>query len=228
MTIYIKRDNLREYEIPLENPTLLQALKYIKSELDRTLSYNSSCGSSVCGSCAVRVDSKERLACAHRLVGGEVIEPLRNTKVIRDLVVDSHYPLSFNQKVQTWLIPQSDKIELTQESEAATKLQSNCILCMACFSACPVYEVNHNFIAPFTFTRALRYLKDARCKDEIPILSLLQTDGIYECTLCGECSAACPQDISSKDDVVALRNLSAMSGFVDPNFLSSFGGGLEF
>ncbi len=228
MIVKIARESVVEYTIDLQEPTLLEALVHIKESVDTSLTFSSNCASSVCGSCAVRVNSKEVLACSYKLKDGDLVEPLRNLKVLRDLVVDIEPALECNSRAKTWLVPLASPVKQDSTDEAKTLPMSNCILCMACYSACPVYATQPDFLAPFSQTRTLRYTLDKRCEDRAEQLKNVQQAGIYDCTLCGECSVVCPQGISSKDDIVVLRNLSAMEGFVDPNFLSNFGSGLEF
>jgi fumarate reductase iron-sulfur subunit len=231
MKISIRRgDELVAYELKDTDTTLLKILDEIKENMDNTLTYNSGCKSSVCGSCAMRVNSKEVLACSHKIKDGDVVEPLKNLEVIRDLVVDMDKAYAFNKKAKTWQSKQRFGVMLTHEDEKANEVQSDCILCASCFSACPVYAVNGEFLGPFSLTRVWRYVSDKREDDEKSKIDNIQTNGVWDCTLCNECSLVCPQGISSKADIEKLRMKSAQYGYMDPNF-SSFGGfdgGLTF
>ncbi len=224
MKIKIQREKLCEYEVDLKQKTLLEVLNEIKSKQDPSLSYSSGCRSSVCGSCSVRVNGKEVLACAYHVQDGDVIEPLRNSEVIRDLVVDMDRAYEFNAKAKAWQSSLSENISLTQEDEKINEIQSDCILCGSCYSACPVYAVNEEFLGPFTLTRVWRYVSDKRETDAKEKIDTIQTNGVWDCTLCNECTVVCPQDISSKADIEKLRARSSMAGYMDPNF-GSFGGG---
>jgi succinate dehydrogenase / fumarate reductase iron-sulfur subunit len=221
------RSEFLEYEIDKEDITLLQALEFIKTKIDNSLSFSSGCNSSICGSCALRVNDKEALACTYKVQDGDVITPLKNQEILRDLISDVQSPLEFIKKANA-----SASIDATMDiSKADSKLnelQSDCILCTSCFSACPVYEVNENFLGPFALSRAFRYAIDKRESKEIDILSSIQQNGIWDCTLCGDCYTACPQHINPKADIEKLRAKSSMNGFMDPNFANSFGGGLDF
>ncbi len=225
MRLSVKKDEgFVEYEVPLEQATLLEALGYIKTRLDATLTYASGCRSSICGSCAMRANGTEVLACAYLPKDGDRIEPLRNAPVIRDLVVDMDKALSFNAKVRAWLEPVTGPVALTPEQEKANEIQSDCILCGSCYSACPVYAVNGEFEGPFALTRSWRYVADARTPNVREKLEAVQTDGIWDCTLCNECVPVCPQGIAPKQDIVMLRTRSGMEGFMDPNLAGGFGG----
>ena len=216
------------FDIGLENATLLEILTHIKTRIDPTLTFASGCRSSICGSCAVRVNGSEVLACSYKPADGDIVEPLRNAPVIRDLVVDMDRALAFNAKAQAWIDPASGEIRITPEEEKANELQSDCILCGACYSACPVYAVNGEFEGPFALTRSWRYVTDARTKNVREKLEAVQQNGIWDCTLCNECVPVCPQGIAPKQDIVMLRTKSGMEGFMDPNLAGGFGGGIDF
>ncbi|MCF6330135.1 MAG: 2Fe-2S iron-sulfur cluster-binding protein [Sulfurimonas sp.] len=226
MKIKIQRQRLTEYEVNLKNPTLLEVLNEIKTTQDNSLTYSSGCKSSVCGSCAMRVNSKEVLACGYKVQDGDIIEPLNNMPIIRDLVVNMDKALGFNKKSITWLNPQANTPELSQDDEKRNALQSDCILCSSCYSSCPVYAVNEEFKGPFSLTRVFKYVSDKREAKPKEKIDVIQLNGIWDCTLCNECTLVCPQGISSKADIEKLRMKSIQFGYSDPNF--SIGGGLDF
>jgi succinate dehydrogenase / fumarate reductase iron-sulfur subunit len=229
MKLSIKRnERTSEYNVALEGATLLELLTHIKTRIDPTLAFASGCRSSVCGSCAMRANGKEVLACSYKPDDGDVIEPLRNAEVLRDLVVDMDRPLAFNARTQAWIDPASGEIRLGPEDEKANELQSDCILCGSCYSACPVYAVNPEFEGPFALTRSWRYVTDARTTEKRSKLEAVQQNGIWDCTLCNECVPVCPQGIAPKQDIAMLRTRSGMEGFMDPSFMGGFGGGLDF
>jgi len=221
------KQELLEYRVDMKDATLLEVLNKIKTKQDSSLSFSSGCRSSVCGSCSMRVNSKEVLACAYKVQDGDLIEPLNNVPVIRDLVVDMDRAYEFNKKAKAWLESITCEPELTQENEKINELQSDCILCASCYSACPVYSVNEEFLGPFALTRVWKYVSDAREESSDSKIDTIQNSGIWDCTLCNECSVVCPQGISSKSDIEKLRSKSAMKGYTDPNF-ANFGGGFGF
>lgn len=224
MKISIKReDSFVEYEVELTNATLLEVLNSIKTHQDNTLSFSSGCRSSVCGSCAMRVNEKEVLACSHKVQNGDKIEPLNNMPVIRDLVVDMDKSLSFNRVAKTWLSKLNEKAELDNQTQLINEVQSDCILCGSCYSACPVYAVNQEFLGPFSLTRVWKYVSDKREEEPQEKIDTIQTNGVWDCTLCNECTVVCPQNISSKADIEKLRVKSTIAGYSDPSFAQNFG-----
>lgn len=230
MKIKVQRESLVEYSVPeLEGATLLEVLNHIKTKIDVTLTFSSGCRSSVCGSCSMRVNSREVLACAYKVQDGDLVEPLKNVEVIRDLVVNMDKALEFNSASKTYLSKQDTTPSLSHDDEKINAIQSDCILCGSCYSACPVYAVNDEFKGPFALTRVWKYVSDKRELDAKEKIDVIQNNGIWDCTLCNECTVVCPQDISSKADIEKLRMKSAQYGYSDPNFANmDFGGGLSF
>ena len=228
MKIKIKRaSGFATYDVDLQDATLLEVLNSIKTKQDSSLAYSSGCRSSVCGSCAMRVNEKEVLACAYKVEDGDVIEPLKNVAVIRDLVVNMDKALETKKRAKTWLKSYNKEAKLTHEDEKINALQSDCILCASCYSACPVYGVNEAFLGPFALTGVWKYVSDKREADSKEKLETIQTDGVWDCTLCNECTLVCPQNISSKADIEKLRMRSTMAGYTDPSFSQNFGGGFN-
>jgi fumarate reductase iron-sulfur subunit len=228
MIIKIQREELAEYDVSLaDGSTLLEVLNYIKTHLDPTLTYSSGCRSSVCGSCAVRVNEKEVLACTYKVQDKDLIEPLKNVPILRDLVVDMDKALEFNAKSKAWIARSETTPDVSKDQEKLNEIQSDCILCGSCYSACPVYAVNPEFKGPFSLTRVYKYVSDARDADAKAKIDVIQNTGIWDCTLCNECTIVSPQAISSKADIEKLRMKSSQYGYMDPNF-GNFGGGLSF
>jgi len=223
MKIAIKRyhnqqTSINSYDVALKSPTLLEALTYINENIDHTLTFNSGCRSSVCGSCAVSVNAKPQLACAYKIQEGDLIEPMRYFEVIKDLVVDHNPAQSTLISSKSYSEPTIPTPLVSQEKEKLNELQSDCILCGVCYSACPVFETNKDFLGPFALTRVWRYVSDDRDSAKQEKIDTIQSQGVWDCTLCAECTIACPQEISSKDDILKLRTKSAQAGYSDPNF----------
>ena len=228
MKVSIKREfDFIEYDVDMSDATLLEVLNEIKTQQDSSLTYSSGCRSSVCGSCAVRVNGKEILACSYKVEDSDSVEPLKNVPVIRDLVVDIRKALETNKRAKAWMSEFDKAAMLTHEDEALNALQSDCILCGSCYSACPVYSVNEEFLGPFALTGVWKYVSDKRELNAADKIDTIQTNGVWDCTLCNECTLVCPQGISSKADIEKLRMKSTMAGYSDPNFANSFGGGFD-
>jgi fumarate reductase iron-sulfur subunit len=227
MRVSIKREfDFIEYDVDMQDATLLELLNRIKTEVDTSLAYSSGCRSSVCGSCAVRVNEKEVLACSYKVQEGDTIEALKNVPLVRDLVVNMDGAYTTNARAKAWISEYNKEAALTHEDEKINETQSDCILCASCYSACPVFAVNGEFLGPFALTRVWRVVSDKREAEPKSKIDTIQTNGVWDCTLCDACTLVCPQGISSKADIEKLRAKSSQYGYMDPNF-GSFGGGFD-
>jgi succinate dehydrogenase / fumarate reductase iron-sulfur subunit len=88
-----KKPHYEEYSIALDQTDrVLDGLNEIKWTQDGTLTYRRSCAHGVCGSDAMRINGRNRLACKVLIkeVGSNhiTIEPMLGFTVIKDLVVD--------------------------------------------------------------------------------------------------------------------------------------------
>ena len=222
MKILIKRFNneslennqINEYEV--KNANLLQSLIEIKKEMDSSLTFRCGCKSGVCGSCAVKVNGTEKLACKTNINDNDFIEAMNNTNIIKDLVVDVSHETFLIKKLNLTINSNIQSTEISQENIKNIDLQSNCILCNSCHSSCPVYEVNKEFLGPFALTRALRYVNDKKLVNKATIVDSIQTNGIWDCTLCSACTLVCPQGIDPKADIMQLQNISVQNGYSNP------------
>ncbi len=205
---------ISEYKVTKTN--LLQALIEIKTKNDNSLTFRCGCKSGVCGSCAVRVNRIEKLACKTILNEFDIIEPIKNSHIIKDLVVDVSHETFLIAKMGLSIDTNIDINKVTQDDIKKVDLQSNCILCNSCYSSCPVYDVNKEFLGPFALTKALRYINDKKLSNKANILNSIQTNGIWDCTLCSACTLVCPQGIDSKSDIMQLQNISIQNGYSNP------------
>jgi len=226
MTLNILRSETNShqtYTLEDNETTLLHALADIKATQDATLTFTAGCRASVCGTCAVRVNGKEELACAYKVQDGDVVEPINYHPLLRDLKVDKNKAKETLLKSTAWL-HSATEASPTPKDEKFTERQTDCILCDSCYSACPVYAVMPDFLGPFALTRAYRYSVDKREGDVKGIIDNIQDNGVWDCTLCGECTLACPKGIDPKMDIMMLRGESLRHGYPDPSFATqSFG-----
>ncbi len=140
----------QSYVVPYrEDWVVLDALNHIKDQMDGTLSYRWSCRMGVCGSCGMMVNGTPKLTCAAFLrdyYPQEIrVEPLVNFPIIRDLVIDMTDFMDKLKSVKPWIIRKDEKpvsegeyLQTPAELEAFHQF-TQCINCMLCYAACPVY-----------------------------------------------------------------------------------------
>ena len=215
------------YTIEDKVTNLLSILVNIKSVQNSSLAFRSGCKSGVCGSCAVIINNKEQLACKTSIKNGDIVSPLKNMPIIKDLVVDNSSQEKFLKQANAQL-QILNKNTVTKQDVIKIDKESNCILCSSCFSSCPVYEVNNNFLGPFALSRVFRYIEDVKELDKKSIINSVQLNGVFDCTLCGNCNIVCPAHIDIKSDIINLQNKSVQYGHSNPNLTNSFNSSLDF
>ena len=197
----------QEYEVPFRQDwAILDALNYVKDQLDGTLSFRWSCRMGVCGSCGMMVNGQPTLTCAaflpSYLPGPIRVEALRFFPIVRDLVVDITDFMNKLKKVKPWIIREEEK-PLSEGEYLQTpneldryKHHSMCINCLLCYAACPVVGLEPSFIGPAAIALAQRYNMDSRDQGAAERLSILSGDeGMWQCTFVGECTEVCPKGV---------------------------------
>ena len=232
MIINIKRFNKEKSPqesidtFEVENTNLLKALIEIKTKKDNSLTFRCGCKSGVCGSCAIRVNGVEKLACKTNISQNDLIEALKNSNILKDLVVNVSHETLLVEKTRSY-ISEIEEFNISQKDIKNIDLQSNCILCNSCYSSCPVYDVNKEFLGPFALTRALRYVNDKKNAHSLDIVDSIQSNGIWDCTLCSACTLVCPQGIDPKADIMQLQNISVQNGYSNP-YTQTMDFGMDF
>ena len=83
------------FDVPYETgASVLDGLIWLRENRDPSLAFRYSCTSAnVCKECTMLIDGETAYACTARLrPGAMTLEPLRNKRVIRDLVTDTLPP----------------------------------------------------------------------------------------------------------------------------------------
>lgn len=189
------------------NERLLDALMNVKRFQDGSLGFRKSCAHGVCGSDAMRINGKNALACKTLIKevaqkDGDTItlEPMRYLPVQRDLIVDQTDFFEKYRAIKPFLIndePVAEKERIqSQEERLRFDDTTNCILCEACYSACPIPAQRPGFIGPAAIAQAYRFLADTRDRgfeERLPVLD--QPEGVWSCENHFECTRCCPRSI---------------------------------
>ena len=202
-----KEPVFQSYAVPFRDDwVVLDALNYLKDEVDGSISYRWSCRMGVCGSCGMMVNGTPKLTCAAFLKdyypGHVRVEPLANFPVERDLIVNITDFVKKLKDVKPFIIrkeekPVSEGEYLQSPAELANYKQfSMCINCLLCYAACPVYGLEPSFVGPAAIALAQRYNLDSRDQGQEQRRDVIfRHEGIWECTFVGECSEVCPKDV---------------------------------
>jgi succinate dehydrogenase/fumarate reductase iron-sulfur protein len=192
--------------------SVLDCLEKIRLEQDPSLMYRHSCHHSSCGTCACKINGKEKLTCLTKVSGpaGEIItlEPLDRFKQIGDLVCDMH---DFYRDISPdWTyLKAADKFnspDLADGIQVYIQLE-NCIECGACVSACPVVSKNRDFMGPAALAAIHNEIKKSALK-KTDLMSLAGGKrGESCCERVLACSRVCPTAVYPARHIADLRRM---------------------
>ncbi len=175
------------------------------------ITYDSNCLEEVCGSCAMIINGRARMACSTLIDNLEQpikIEPLSKFPVVRDLQVDRSVLFENLKKVKAW-VPLDGTYDLgsgpkvmPQEQEIAYPL-SECISCCCCMEVCPQFNEETGFVGAATIAQVRLFnqhptgsvLKEERLR------ALAGDGGIQECGYAQNCVEVCPKRLPLTDSI---------------------------
>ncbi len=211
-----------EFDVPThEHMTVLDALRWVQLNRDSTLSLRHSCLHASCGTCGLRVNGREQLACVCMLAdhGDEItVEPLANLPLLSDLVVEMD---PFYARFPD-LHPIIRVVEVVPETHTPDGHDSyvrleDCIECGICLSSCPVGPPATGFVGPSALYAAQRLLEEPRGSEREDVLAWVgRPEGAWQCTTCMACVDACPAGIELVPAIIDLRRTLVERGDVEP------------
>ena len=210
------RKDYFEIDIDECGPMVLDALIYIKSKIDSSLTFRRSCREGVCGSCSMNIDGTNTLACTKHIkdVKGNIkIYPLPHMKVIKDLVPDLSEAYKQYASVEPWLKstkPSKSEREQLQSPEERKKIDGayECILCFCCSTSCPSYWWNGDqYLGPAALLQAYRWIADSRDESSQSRLeSLKDSFKLYRCHTIMNCTKACPKGLNPAQAISRIKS----------------------
>ena len=183
---------------------VLDLLHKVKYEQDGTLTFRRSCAHGVCGSDAMLINGRNRLACKIRvdqLKGRRItVAPLPGLPVMKDLVVDMESFFAKFRSVQPYLRaddpdPERERRQSAEDREVFDDT-TKCILCAACTTSCPSFWAQPSYVGPAAIVNAHRFIFDSRddhAADRLDVLA--DGDGVWRCRTIFNCTDACPRGI---------------------------------
>jgi succinate dehydrogenase / fumarate reductase iron-sulfur subunit len=184
---------------------VLDLLHKVKYENDGTLTFRRSCAHGICGSDAMMINGRNRLACKIRVdqLGRRVsVAPLPGLKVIKDLVVEMDDFFAKYRSVMPFLMADdSEQLERERPQSPAERARyddtTKCILCAACTSSCPSFWAQPGYVGPAAIVNAHRFIFDSRDEAAGERLDILaDEDGVWRCRTIFNCTDACPRGIN--------------------------------
>lgn len=199
------KSHWENYQVELE-PTdrVLDGIEQIKGHVDGTLALRRSCAHGICGSDAMIINGRNRLACkvlVKDLKQPIALEPMRGFAVEKDLVVDMKPFFAKYRSVQPFLIekeapPEKERLQSPKDRERFDDT-TKCILCGACTTSCPSFWSNPDYVGPAAVVQAHRFLFDSRDQGKEERLKVMNgQDGVWRCRTVFNCVEACPRGIN--------------------------------
>ncbi len=211
------------YKIDLDKcgPMVLDAIIYIKDQVDSGLTFRRSCREGICGSCAMNIGGTNTLACTQGIdefKGDVVINPLPHMLVVKDLVPDLNHVYAQYATIEPWMKTQSTppSKERLQSQEDAQLLNGDdghgpaaCILCFCCSTACPSYWWNADrFMGPAILLQAYRWIADTRDEATGERLDNLEDPfRLYRCHTIMNCTNTCPKGLNPAKAIAEIKKL---------------------
>jgi succinate dehydrogenase / fumarate reductase iron-sulfur subunit len=176
----------------------------VKWEQDGSLTFRRSCAHGVCGSDAMLINGRNRLACKIRVdqLGARriTVAALPGLPVVKDLVVDMDGFFAKFKSMQPFLqaddTPPARERRQSPEDRARYDDTTKCILCAACTTSCPVFWADSAYVGPAAIVNAHRFLADSRDHAHEERLQIMaDANGVWRCRTVLNCVEACPRDI---------------------------------
>jgi len=214
------RPRWQEYVINDVKPTdrILDLLHHVKWYIDGTLAFRRSCAHGICGSCAMRVNGVNKLACKTLVKdnvkrdGGTVqVEPILGLPIVRDLIVDQEPFFKSYRAVMPYFVnhdppPEGERPQSQAQRERYDDT-TKCILCASCTTSCPPFWSNDVYIGPAAIVNAHRFIFDSRdqaAQERLAILS--EENGVWRCRTVFNCTLACPREIKITKAIAEVKN----------------------
>lgn len=202
----------QDFELSVDpKERVLDALHKIKWEIDGSLTFRRSCAHGICGSDAMRINGKNRLACKTLIKdiatpgkNGKpktvTVEAIKGLTVLKDLIVDMDPFFQAYRDVMPFLVttgnePTRERYQSAEDRERFDDT-TKCILCAACTSSCPVFWNDGQYFGPAAIVNAHRFIFDSRDEAGEQRLEILNDkDGVWRCRTTFNCTDACPRGI---------------------------------
>jgi len=191
---------------------VLDALEEIRIKQDSSLMYRHSCHHSSCGTCACKIDGRERLTCITKIkelnAGIITLAPLDGFDVVGDLVVDIS-PF-YNDISEDWrYLKESASGKTGQRPEGIRVFRrfEDCIECGACISACPVTHKKEGFVGPAVLAALSNELKKSPHQSKRLLAVAGNKHGVHLCERAFHCSRVCPTRVHPAKHISDLHAL---------------------
>jgi succinate dehydrogenase / fumarate reductase iron-sulfur subunit len=208
-----RKPHFEEFDCtPEPGATVLDVLIEIRRNRDPSLVLRHSCMHASCGTCGVRINGREALACDTKVAGITAptidVGPLANQRPVADLATDM---VDFYARFEAVGFPLVRSAEAAAGAEppegvkAYTRFE-NCIECGLCLSACPISRTDRSYLGPAALAAAARVADEPRGQPLGPVFALTaEPDSVWRCRDAMQCTAVCPSAVDPARALLGLR-----------------------
>ena len=179
------------------------------------ITYDSNCLEEVCGSCAMVINGRARMACstlADKLEKPIRIEPMTKFPVVRDLAVDRSSMFENLKRMKAW-IPIDGTYDLGEGPRMAPAAQekayplSRCITCGNCLEVCPQVNENNAFVgaAIISQVRLFNMHPTGAMHAHERLDAIMGPNGVADCANAQNCVKTCPKGIPLTESIAEVN-----------------------
>lgn len=177
--------------------------------------WDSNCLEEVCGSCAMNINGRVRMACSaliDKLEQPITLEPMKKFPVSRDLAVDRQRMFNDLKKIKAWIALDGTHNlgpgpRYSQKVQAERYVLSTCMTCGCCLEACPQYLQDNNFVGAFAMNQVRLFNSHPTGKMNASerTHALMEPGGVQDCGKAQNCVQVCPKEIPLTSSIMAMN-----------------------
>jgi fumarate reductase iron-sulfur subunit len=206
--------------------TLFIALTEVREKQDPSLQFDFVCRAGICGSCAMLIDGRPRLACRTltKDLGAEItLAPLPVFELIGDLSVNTgKWMRAMSERLETWVHQKTQEVDLQRlearmEPDVADAIYEldRCIECGCCVAGCGTARMREDFVGAVGLNKIARFRldpRDARTDDDFYEV-VGDDNGVFGCMSLLGCHDVCPKELPLATQLAFVRRKMAAQGW---------------
>ncbi|AGK99693.1 succinate dehydrogenase/fumarate reductase iron-sulfur subunit [Desulfoscipio gibsoniae] len=212
------------FKVPvIKNMAVLDVVMHVQNYIDKTLAFRCSCRIGMCGSCAMYINGRPRLACRTQvssLGSSEItIMPLPNLPIIRDLATNMEPFFEKWKQIKPYFVNNPDAKEpavIRPDSDERENIDAmlDCITCGCCYGACSMVATNEEYLGPAALNRAYTLIADKRDIIRVERLKVVgHSYGVWRCHDQFNCAEVCPKGLIPTQSIQQLKKRCVMKKF---------------
>lgn len=219
------KPRMQDYKLEeYEGMTLFIALNDIREKLDPTLVFDFVCRAAICGSCAMLINGRPRLACktmTRNLPSHFTVMPLPVFKLIGDLSVDTgKWFRDLQMRTEAWIHTTKkfdfNALEVRMDNKIAEEIYEpeRCVECGCCVACCITANIRDDFMGATGINRVCRFIIDPRDeRSDAEYFEVVGDEGgTFGCVGLMACDDMCPMELPLQENLAFVRRKMAGAG----------------